>query len=321
MKTNSVDIVLPTYNGGAYLSKQIESVVGQTFTDWSLLIRDDGSSDATADVIRNYADTDGRICIISDDQGKLGAVQNFSCLLRHTRADYVMLCDQDDVWLQDKIQKSLDHMRKMEKASPGLPILVHSDLRVVDSSLKIIAPSFRKFQCLDPENSGKIGRLLVQNVAVGCTMIMNRSLVKLSLPIPDSALMHDWWIALVACAMGRVGYIDEPTVLYRQHGSNTLGGRRYDMSRILERFHSSAQVLSDLLGTIYQAGDFLKAYGESMDKRDYNTVYRYSTVLRRARIMRLFDIVRYGFYKSGFLRNMATAWALLSLPGSERVLR
>jgi len=317
----NIDIALPTYNGEKYIGRQIESIQRQEYPEWRLLIRDDGSTDQTVSIIKNYVLKDKRILFAEDKDEYLGVVKNFSHLLKLADADYVMLCDQDDVWLPDKINKSLDHMRRMEKASPGLPILVHSDLRVVDSSLKVIAPSFRQFQCLDPESSGKIGRLLVQNMAVGCTMIMNRSLVELSLPIPDGALMHDWWIALVACAMGRVGYIDEPTVLYRQHGSNTLGSRRYDMSRILERFRSSSQVLSDLLGTIHQAGDFLKAHGEAMDKRDYHTVYRYSTMLRRARIIRLFDIVRYGFYKSGFLRNMATAWALLSLPGSERVLR
>jgi len=316
---HSIDIILPACNGGTYLSRQIESIQAQSFAGWNILTRDDGSSDATPEIIRKYADADERIRVISDDQGKLGVVQNFACLLGHTGADHVMLCDQDDVWLPDKISKSLDHMRKMEKASPGLPILVHSDLRVVDSSLQEIAPSFGRFQHLNTESTGKIGRLLVQNVAVGCTMIMNRRLVDVSLPIPESALMHDWWIALVACALGRVGYIDEPTVLYRQHGSNTLGSRRYDMNRILERLRSSEQVLSDLIGTIHQAGDFLNVYGETMDNDRCNTVYRYSTMLRRARIVRLVDIVRYGFYKSGLLRNMATAWALLSLPVSERV--
>jgi len=318
MTAPDIDIVLPVYNGADFLAAQLDSLQRQSFTSWRVLIRDDGSSDATPDIIKSYAEVDERILILSDEQGKLGAIRNFSCLLAHTRAEYVVLCDQDDVWLPDKIEKSLNLLLRMEKDEPGIPLLVHSDLKVVDQSLKEIAPSFWQFQHVDPESSGRIGRLLVQNVAVGCTMIMNRRLVELALPMPESVLMHDWWIALVACALGKVGYIHEPTVLYRQHGSNTLGGRRYDMHRILERLCSSAQVRTDLLGTIYQARDLLQAHGSLMDRQKHDIVSRYSTILDRHRMVRVLDMLRYRFFKTGVLRNMATAWVLLSLPGPGR---
>jgi len=314
----NIDILLPAFNGADYIGIQIESIQKQGYADWRLLIRDDGSTDQTVAIIKEYALQDKRIYLIGDGNESLGVIKNISCLLGRSNAEYVMLCDQDDVWLPHKIEKSLDILLQMEKDAPGFPLLVYSDLKVVDRSLKEIAPYFRQFQHLDPASSERIGRLLVQNVVVGCTMIMNRHLVELSFPMPESALMHDWWIALVACALGKVGYIHEPTVLYRQHGSNTLGGRRYDIHRILERLRSSAQVRSDLLGTIYQARDFLQAHGHLMNRQKYDLVFRFCTILEQPRIFRVIDMLRYGFFKTGIFRNLATAWVLLSQPGAVR---
>ena len=315
---SNVDILLPAFNGADYIGIQIESIQKQGYTDWKLLIRDDGSTDQTVSIIKEYALQDKRICLIKDGNESLGVIRNIGCLLERSGAQYIMLCDQDDVWLPDKIEKSLNRLLQMEKDSPGLPQLVHSDLKVVDRSLKEIAPSFRHFQHLDPACSGRINRLLVQNVAVGCTMIMNRRLVELALPMPEGVLMHDWWIALVACALGRIGYIHEPTIMYRQHGSNTLGGKRYDMHRILERLRLSKQVRADFLGTIYQAKDLLQAHGSLMDRQKYDLVCRYCKIFDRNRMVRVLDMLRYGFFKTGVFRNLATAWVLLSQPEAVR---
>ena len=315
---SDIDILLPAFNGDDFIGTQIESIQKQGYADWRLLIRDDGSTDETVAIIKDYALKDKRIFLVEAGKESLGVIKNITCLLEQSSAQYVMLCDQDDVWLPDKIEKSLDLMLRMEKDAPGFPLLVHGDLKVVDRSLKKIALSFWWFQHLDPANSGRINKLLVQNVATGCTMLMNRRLVELSLPIPESVLMHDWWIALVACALGKIGYILEPAVLYRQHGSNKIGGRGYGTHRILERLCSQEQVRSDFLGTIYQAQDFLQAYGPLMDKQTYDTVCRFSAILEQSRIIRVLDMLRYRFFKTGALRNMATAWILLNLPGDAR---
>jgi len=315
---SDIDILLPAFNGADYIGIQIESIQKQGYANWRLLIRDDGSTDETVTIIKDYALKDKRIFLVEAGKESLGIIKNITCLLEQSSAQYVMLCDQDDVWLPDKIEKSLDLMLRMEKDALGFPLLVHGDLKVVDRSLKKIALSFWRFQHLDPASSGRINRLLVQNVATGCTMLMNRRLVELSQPIPESVLMHDWWIALVACALGKIGYILESAVLYRQHGSNKIGGRGYGIHRILERLCSPGQVRSEFFGAIYQAQDFLQAYGPLMDKQTYDTVCRFSAILEQSPIIRVLDMLRYRFLKTGILRNMATAWILLNLPGDAR---
>lgn len=226
-----VVILLATYNGADYVSEQISSIRAQTFADWTLLARDDGSTDGTAELLNEAARKDSRIDVIRDQRANLGPVGNFGALLQAAEAmgaEYVFLSDQDDVWLPDKVSKQLACMRAAEaEYGTGMPVLVHSDLSVTDASLNLINKSFMSYQGIRHDDHEPIRTLLVQNFVTGCTIVANRPLLELALPVPKTTLMHDWWLALCAATCGRIAYVPESTVLYRQHRNNQVGARGY----------------------------------------------------------------------------------------------
>ncbi len=217
-----VDIVLATHNGAAHLEAQLASLCAQSHQNWRLIARDDGSSDATPEILSNFAAREARAVIMPSEAGRSasGPVAAFGAALRHSDAPYFMFCDQDDVWLPTKIKTLLAALRSAERA--GEPCLSHSDLRVVDGDLKPIAPSFRARQHL-PSGDATAYQLLLRNVVTGCAMMGNGALRSAMQPISQSALMHDWWAALIAAHQGQIISVPEATVLYRRHGGNVTG--------------------------------------------------------------------------------------------------
>ncbi len=217
----------------------MHSLYGQTDINWRLVIRDDGSSDSTMELIKSYREKDKeRIFIFDDNKKHLGPKKSFEALLYQSDADYMMFCDQDDYWLPDKIESTLTKMKELEQQHPGKPVLVFSDLKVSDRTLNIIHPSYWKYTKVNPENAKDIYRLLVNNPVVGCTVMINSKVKPLVLPIPEQAVMHDWWIALNVARKGVIGFLTKPTILYRLHGENSIGAslsdRKYYARRILQ---------------------------------------------------------------------------------------
>jgi len=223
----SVDILLASYQGEKYLTEQIKSILNQSHKDLRLIIRDDGSTDQTRGLIESICKQKPSKVILLPDDSNLGIKGNFSALMQHAQADYIMFSDQDDVWYADKVEKTLAKMYEMESEhSQECPILIHTDLTVADSHLEVIDPSFWKHSGLRPRHCSSFHRLLVQNVVTGCTMMINKPLLTLAAPIPQEAVVHDWWIGLVAAAFGKIGRVEQPTMLYRQHHNNAIGVRK-----------------------------------------------------------------------------------------------
>ena len=229
--TGPLYIVLPTHNGSRFLDAQIESIAAQTVSEWRLLIRDDGSSDDTVGLIDAWTARESRIERLQHPRGNLGVVQNVATLLETARdrgAAAVMLADQDDVWRPRKVERTLVRLDELETAvGPTLPVLVHTDLEVVDDELEPVAASFMAFQRIHHEPEDALRLLLVQNFVTGCTVLANRPLLDLALPVPDVTPMHDWWLGLCAAAAGVVAFVAEPTVQYRQHGGNTIANKGF----------------------------------------------------------------------------------------------
>lgn len=227
-----VDVLLSTYNGATYLQELLHSILTQTFEEFRLVVRDDGSSDGTRAILAAAIERDRRITLV-DSRGNLGPSGSFVELLGSVQAPFFMFCDQDDIWLPPKIELTLQKLQEW----PADPHLVFSDLVVVDKRLGQICPSFMQFQRFDPLGGTRLERLLMQNVVVGCTVGGNSALLKISRLTekrpPKSMAMHDWWLALVARAFGQVSYIEEPTIMYRQHPSNTLGAPGSNIYRYL----------------------------------------------------------------------------------------
>lgn len=237
MSESAALVLLSSYNGARYIGEQIESIRAQTFRDWRLLVRDDGSSDETTSIVRRFSALDDRVEMLGDNRGHVGPWASFGLLLSaaaKTDARYVFLSDQDDVWLSTKVAGQLEALRSAEKSNGAThPILAHSDLEVVGEQLEPIHPSYRRFQGLSHDFNDPLRTLLIHNGVVGCTIAMNRALLEIALPLPpDSA--HDWWLGLCAAATGTILTTGERTVRYRQHASNAIGapGRRAFLSRI-----------------------------------------------------------------------------------------
>lgn len=230
----AIDILMASYNGEKYIAEQIESLLGQTFTDWRLLIRDDGSSDNTPAIIESYAGKyPGKIQVIHDSENCRSATKNFFELLKHASADYVMFCDQDDVWLKYKIEITYDFMIKTESENPGRPVMVFTGLKVVDAELR----SLDQLMSLDFHESRYTFRELIPcNCAAGCTQMLNRECWRGVGGFQEGILLHDWWTSLYAAAFGVIERVPMALILYRQHGDNVIGTEGETFSQIIMRY-------------------------------------------------------------------------------------
>jgi glycosyltransferase involved in cell wall biosynthesis len=228
---DKIFIVLATHQGAAYLRPQVQSIRRQSLADWTLLVRDDGSTDSTAEILQELAGRDDRIRMLPGDGRRYGAVGNFALLIQRAfdlGADYLFLADQDDVWQTDKLRRQMELMRQGEMASgKRIAHLVYSDLVVVNERMQTVHGSFFKCSRLRQGGQQPLGTLLGRSFALGCTCGMNRPLVELVLPLPASIASHDWWAALCAAATGRISCLTQPTLWYRRHGGNSSGPVRF----------------------------------------------------------------------------------------------
>lgn len=199
-----ISVCLAAYNGAAHIQEQLASVLSQLGESDEVIVSDDGSTDATRDIVSAIADS--RIRLI--DGPAKGLIQNFEHALSKAQGDFVFLCDQDDVWLPGKVDRMISELEDVQ--------LAVSDCRVVDGALHPVHPSF--FQ-LNHSHSGLI-RNLAKNGYLGCCMAFRRELLGIALPFPEHLPMHDWWLGLIGEVSGRVRFIDKPLSLYRRHGAN-----------------------------------------------------------------------------------------------------
>lgn len=233
MKSNEqIAILMATYNGAAFVGEQIDSILAQTAHAWHLFVHDDGSDDGTMAVLQRYADREPQRITLLSYASQGGACRNFLSMLETVEAGYYMFCDQDDVWLPEKIEVTWQRMKDLElQHGDATPIIVHSDLSIVDAQLNELSPSFISNQRIRLDAIRQYADYAATNTVTGCTMMMNLAAKRCMARPAAKALMHDAWICLsVAANNGIVSFIDRPLVRYRQHGSNTLGA--LDMSKL-----------------------------------------------------------------------------------------
>ncbi len=290
-----------------YLTEQLDSILSQDYSDWVLWVRDDSSKDNTRNILNDYATRDSRIYILANDNLSLGARDSFSALLEQQEGvDYVMFCDQDDVWLPSKIQITLEAMVSVEAQHGRIPILVHSDLYVVDTSLNLISRSFWKYQLINPEYKN-LNQILVSNNVTGCTAMLNKALIDLAIPIPEMAIMHDWWFALVASAFGEIAYINEPLIYYRQHGNNNVGARKFNSSYILNKISNAIKdhdLRKSIMLSVAQANIFKLRYHDQLDSRLLKMIEVYANLMNLDFLEKRLAVFKHRFFKSGLVRNI-----------------
>lgn len=226
-----ISILLATYNSSKYLRAQLDSLFAQTEKKWDLVIRDDGSSDDTIEIIHEYQAKFSNVHLIQDGDRNLGPKVSFMRLLAVTEADYYFFCDHDDVWMPTKIESSLKLMISTELEFSKSPVIVHTDLTVADQDLNIISDSFWNFSKIQPKILENKNLIQVFNCVTGCTMVCNHRVKDIAFPYPSSIPMHDWWLALNTLRYGGViKHVPESTILYRQHMSNEVGARKVGLS-------------------------------------------------------------------------------------------
>jgi glycosyltransferase involved in cell wall biosynthesis len=303
----TIDILLATFNGEQYLSDQINSILNQTYANWRLIIRDDGSKDRTAAIIDDFkCRYPDKITVINDDRGNLGACRNFAALLERTEADYIMFCDQDDIWLPRKIETTYRKMYEMiNRYTSRLPLLVYTDMKIVDQDTKVVADSYWKYQAFNPESGKVLNRLLVSNVIIGCTVMINKALRDLSIPFSDNTLMHDWWAGLVSVTLGKNDYLEEATVLYRQHESNVVGAtRKMNFRSVINKIKDMKKHREFLLHSQIQACDFARKYRQLLSVSTLGKIRTYAALSSQNWIKRRYITIKNGFWWSGLVRNI-----------------
>ena len=226
----SLAILLASYNGEKFIKDQLESLLSQTYQDFTIYIHDDGSSDGTLDaideVIAEKPDGAGRIVLLNGDSTG-SAKANFLWMLSQVEADYYMFCDQDDVWLEDKVEQEVRLLESETDQTDGTatPICVFSDMYVVDENLEVTDQSFIATLGRSADRTAW-SQIVIDNPAAGCTLLFNRCLrdkvINAGIDV-DRIEMHDQLILAVAALTGRTASIKSPLVYYRQHGDNAMG--------------------------------------------------------------------------------------------------
>lgn len=299
-----ITILLSTYNGSKYLPEFLASLEAQTYQDWNLIIRDDGSSDNTASILREFQQQYlDRVEILQDGMN-VGAKASFGKLidaaLQNSEWEHLMFADQDDVWMRDKIALTVAKMESMTKEfGKDVPLLVHTDLSVVNEKLHILAQSMWLYQRIDPSRDGLYNQI-IHNVVTGCTAMINRPLAQLASPVPNEAIMHDWWISLVASAFGHIGIVHQPTILYRQHGLNDTGAKKFGYRHIVERFRSRPKLDKYFI----QAKAFFDVHGEQLNALQQMMFKDLVKWEKGGFWKRRWLIIRYGLWKKGIIRNI-----------------
>lgn len=198
-----ISVCLTTFNGGAYIAAQVESILRSEKVG-ELLISDDGSTDNTLQVLA--AISDPRLTVLAGPQK--GLIKNFEFVLQQARGEYIFFSDQDDIWLDNKVDVTLQALLRAD--------LVVSDCKVVDAEGHVLSESFYALRRSGP---GFI-KNLTKNTFLGCCMAFRRDVALAALPFPQGLPMHDWWLGMVGTVIGRVEFVDLPLMLYRRHGGN-----------------------------------------------------------------------------------------------------
>lgn len=304
MEKSTVLVLLATYNGENYIHAMVDSVLAQDYQDVKIILSDDNSKDSSPAILDDYAAKYPDRVIHYRSGMRFGCAQkHFMHLLsKFHDAPYIMFCDQDDVWHSDKIRKTLETMKQVE-AGEAVPAMVHTDLRVVDKELKEMSPSFWSHSDLDGSRLA-LNQLLVQNVVTGCTMMINNALAQLACrEIPgDAMLMHDWWLALLASACGRTGFLKEATIDYRQHGNNSVGAKNVRSAGYLLQRLRSKKMRKALSDAAAQAAAFGACYGDLLMPEQKELIEAFAStqsagLLRRDQIYIGHNLLKHGFVR------------------------
>lgn len=310
-----VDILMATYNGERYIEEQLDSILGQTYENWRLIVRDDCSTDRTLSILMNYQEMyPDKIKVLKNIRSTGSAKGNFIMLVKDSENPYAMFADQDDVWMPEKIQHSMAAMKTLEKKyGDQIPLLVYTDLEVVSQDLSVISDSFIHSMKLPTKLTVK--NELIQNSVTGCTVIVNRCMLQKMNAVDDvgKMLMHDHFMGLIASVLGKAVFMNESTMKYRQHGNNSVGASDARSFEYLKKrfLRGKKQFQCDMVKSMEQASYFLKLFGnEIKDPKMKHLIKSYSLLKNKSKLKKQVFYIKNGVLKYGLIRRiMQIIWA------------
>ena len=315
MEKQQIDVLLATYNGEKYLSEQIESILNQTYKNIRLIISDDCSTDNTIKILEEYEKKDSRIKVYYQEKNQ-GYVKNFEFLLKQVENEIYMLSDQDDVWLPQKIEKTY---KKLEKENADL---VFGDLEVVDENLKTIYPSFNDFMLLSRKinkylNSYRVNYLY--NCVTGCTVMSKKEWIEKILPIPNKTkhVAHDHWMSIIIALNGKLAYMPEKYIKYRQHGNNQIGTDKisHGFKKIEQVRNLFINVKLGVFGTYVDNNEKFPEYLQKLNKQ----AYEYFRMLQTKQHFNFKGwAVFYKLYKTETFKYFIQNFFVMNMPGLSR---
>lgn len=317
MNEPTVDIVMATYNGADFIVEQVESIQRQSYKNWRLLISDDCSTDGTLNIVKSISISDNRIKLISSDVKYGGAMPNFLQALKKSDSPYFMFCDQDDIWLEDKIKISVEHIARLENTSGAAkPIFVSSDMKIVDDNVNLLSSSFMSYENFGTGDTS-LSHVLVENNVPGCTIIGNATLRKwLNLCTSyDGLIMHDWLVNLICKCAGNSSFINESTSLYRQHSGQEVGSHKFSLIKLVSGFNllNSRNYWSSVRKN---AEAFLKTYQDYLPNESIEVVEDFIDMFDLNPINRIICAYSNGYLPSGFSRRLGQIIVFLLSPSS-----
>lgn len=312
----TIDVLMATYNGEKYLRKQIESILNQTYKNINLIISDDCSKDSTVQILREYEEKDSRVKVYVQKQN-LGYIKNFEFLLTKVENDIYMLSDQDDVWKLNKIENTYNKLKE-EVAD-----FVFTDLEVVDTNLKQIYPSFNDFMKLTRKIKKYNGyeRQYLYNCVTGCTIMSKKQFIEKILPLPAKSkyLVHDMWMGLIISIYGKVAYLDEKTIYYRQHGKNQIGANK--LSQKLKKFEEVRNFFIDIkLGIFEGYVEYNEKFPEKLKKENVQALKYYQDIKEKKNINFKNWKVFHRLYKYDNLYYYLLSFVIMNIPFLGKIL-
>lgn len=297
MTNSSVDIIMATYNGERYIEEQINSIISQTYTNWNLIIQDDGSTDSTIEILKRLSANDDRIKFFVNEKN-LGVSKNFWDMMNKCSAKYIMFCDQDDYWNSDKIETMLDFIE--DRGISG-KFMLYSDLELVDKKLNKIKESIYHHLNRDPYKN-RLNRMLVRSLAVGCTTMIGRDLIPDY--TPNSMVMHDYYLSLLAAINGNLHYFPSVTIKYRQHEGNVVGtdviGKRKDL--LIKRILNNLKSNNRYNDRYRQVEDILNNYSVSTSVK--KMLNGFLKLEKGCILVKLLIVIRYKFYHDNIKESL-----------------
>lgn len=307
-----VEVLLAIYNNAPYLAAQMDSLLAQTFQDFHLVISDDCSSDGSLAVVEPYL---GRflnpVKLIRREVQSGSAMANFASLMQQSTGDWVFLCDADDVWHADKLQKFLVFAaEKHGQHPPEVPIFLYSDARVIGPDGSLSHPSYWAFKRTDPARCTSLQRLLVCAPMLGCASMMNRALVQQAANVPvEQVTGHDWWAILVAASLGTVDFMPEATIDYRVHPGNSSKPMQVSLRLIgrvgMKLSLARHEVHRRMLIRQKQAAPLLDQFGPALSPDRRAIIRRFLDMSGQSPISRKLTMLRHGYTYPDYIRNSA----------------